>query len=202
MENIDESLKCPICLDYAEDPYECINCSILCCYSCIHKDNTIILKQCPICRAESNFKQSQFAKRIIGNLSATCPNNCEAILTKADLKSHIQSCPKRLLSCNKCEYKGMIQEFKDHIISSHMDYMVNTLSSNVSDMQIQTKTFDYFTNSNGDKLYLGSNDIYYCGKRLGFICGCCDGNCGPSNGCCCNSCMKFNCKLKMWQKVH
>ena len=41
----------------------------------------------------------------------------------------------------------------------------------------------------------GKNGKYYCGKRLdGPHCNCCNGYCGPTNGCNCRSCMKLDIK--------
>jgi len=40
-------------------------------------------------------------------------------------------------------------------------------------------------NDRGIRASIGENGIFYCGSRLGFSCGCCNGNCGPNNGCCC-----------------
>lgn len=40
---------------------------------------------------------------------------------------------------------------------------------------------------------LGSNGKFYCSGRLdGARCLCCDGRCGPSNGCNCSSCMMLD----------
>lgn len=39
-------------------------------------------------------------------------------------------------------------------------------------------------NNRGFRAKLASNGKYYCGKKLdGPECYCCDGNCGPSDGC-------------------
>lgn len=56
---------------------------------------------------------------------------------------------------------------------------------------------DITTNERGDKVRLGSTGKYYCGKRLdGAKCGCCDGGCGPTNGCNCSPCMKVDVKAR------
>ena len=45
------------------------------------------------------------------------------------------------------------------------------------------------------KTSTGPNGKHYCGKRMRKendekVCDCCDGNCGPSNGCNCLACME------------
>ena len=45
-------------------------------------------------------------------------------------------------------------------------------------------------NGAGRRARLGSSGKFYCGGRLdGSRCFCCNGYCGPSNGCNCSSCM-------------
>lgn len=45
-------------------------------------------------------------------------------------------------------------------------------------------------NDFGRRARLGSTGKYYCGGRLdGPRCACCNGQCGPSNGCNCSACM-------------
>ena len=39
---------------------------------------------------------------------------------------------------------------------------------------------------------LGTTGKFYCGKKLDFRCGCCNGNCGPTNGCNCTSCQALD----------
>jgi hypothetical protein len=49
----------------------------------------------------------------------------------------------------------------------------------------------YHGYSTGD-VHLPGVDIYYCGRRMNECrCGLCDGVCGPSNGCPCNSCKQL-----------
>ena len=46
-------------------------------------------------------------------------------------------------------------------------------------------------NRRGDPVQLGTTGKYYCGKHL-LDCRCCDGNCGPTNGCNCADCMQLD----------
>lgn len=43
----------------------------------------------------------------------------------------------------------------------------------------------------------GPNGKFYCGKELdGPKCSCCNGFCGPTNGCNCSNCMKLDVSSK------
>ena len=54
-------------------------------------------------------------------------------------------------------------------------------------------TIDSQTNSRGFTAKIGSSGKYYCRKKLdGPNCLCCDGTCGPTNGCNCSSCMELD----------
>jgi hypothetical protein len=44
-------------------------------------------------------------------------------------------------------------------------------------------------NSNNRLARIGETGKYYCGGKVGKKCKCCDGNCGPTNGCNCTACM-------------
>ena len=56
-----------------------------------------------------------------------------------------------------------------------------------------TDRIETTSNANGHIARLGSTGKYYCGMTLdGQRCGCCDGYCGPTNGCNCSACMKLD----------
>jgi hypothetical protein len=56
------------------------------------------------------------------------------------------------------------------------------------------------TNGAGRASRLGGSGKYYCGGRLETKCSCCDGYCGPDNGCNCLSCMKLDIASRQLQK--
>lgn len=59
------------------------------------------------------------------------------------------------------------------------------------------QTIEAKTNSKGVLARLGKNGKYYCGQRIeGPRCGCCDGYCGPINGCNCDACMMLDIELR------
>jgi hypothetical protein len=46
-------------------------------------------------------------------------------------------------------------------------------------------------NSAGYIAKMGTTGKYYCGRRV-LYCSCCDGHCGPTNGCNCESCQQLD----------
>ena len=55
---------------------------------------------------------------------------------------------------------------------------------------------DVLENSRGLQSRLGSTGKYYCGQALDVRCTCCNGLCGPTNGCNCSSCMELDIKSR------
>lgn len=43
-------------------------------------------------------------------------------------------------------------------------------------------------NDKGVEVKKGTTGLYYCGNTLDVKCSCCNGFCGPTNGCQCSSC--------------
>ena len=79
-----EQLKCPVCLEYAEDAVECVKCNSICCIGCVFNSNTDKYIHCPLCRNtdmrvdNSWYKEASFARKMINNVPANCPFECEA----------------------------------------------------------------------------------------------------------------------------
>jgi hypothetical protein len=226
-----ESLKCPVCLDYAEEPMECQFCNHIFCKNCIigSDQSKVKITLCPMCRKESNYKESAFAKRLLGNLPIACPNDCSTNISRNELKGHLTKCPNKNYSCNivECNYQGKKLDFIQHIVSQHENDILNKFDKfsgqNTQKLYINTPSIqssqlplekeinfnlleiddsnainsnNSFKNSKGDLVSVGQTGIFYCTKRLGFNCGCCDGNCGPDNGCCCKACMDLNIHIR------
>ena len=55
-------------------------------------------------------------------------------------------------------------------------------------------------NDQGRKARLGDSGKYYCGGPLETDCMCCNGYCGPDNGCNCKYCMKLDIAVRALPK--
>ncbi|CAF1388294.1 unnamed protein product, partial [Didymodactylos carnosus] len=68
-------------------------------------------------------------------------------------------------------------------------------SSNVDKPNMTLKTNDRIErsiNDGGRYARLGSSGKFYCEGPLNTYCSCCNGKCGPTNGCNCVHCMKLD----------
>lgn len=109
----------------------------------------------------------------------------------------------------ECKYEGKKDDFLKHIVEKHEKKIVQMFDFQITkDSQEETKTnvdgqikgnvnfnFDrvgIMKNDKGREAKLGENGKYFCGGILGTNCMCCNGYCGPSNGCNCSSCMKLD----------
>ncbi|XP_077868707.1 E3 ubiquitin-protein ligase HERC2-like [Saccoglossus kowalevskii] len=61
----------------------------------------------------------------------------------------------------------------------------------VKDGEITTSNSDTVVNCVGVPARKGETGHYYCGMRV-LSCSCCDGHCGPNNGCNCSPCQKLD----------
>lgn len=61
----------------------------------------------------------------------------------------------------------------------------------MKDGEIPTKLSEIKINSEGALAKKGDTGHYYCGRSV-LSCPCCDGNCGPNNGCNCPACQRLD----------
>lgn len=205
-----ESLMCPICIDYADQPVECVMCGNIFCKVCVgFGNNQTIVKRCPMCMKDAHFKESLLARKLLNNIPVKC-TNCETVLTQGELKLHLTKCLPSLLECNKCRQKIKDQDFVNHVVSNHSQEIIDTFTakSNMKQMISReislslenlsiSKIIKIDKNIHTNKFrQLAENQVYYCGNKSDVICDCCDGCCGPTNGCLCRECMIFNCQIR------
>lgn len=182
--NLLENLKCPICLDYANNPYECNDCFHIYCKDCLNEKNP-----CAVCRnTKPSFKESNFAKKLLLNIPSECPFKCEnKTLTRGDIKHHINNCSFKKFICKYCKFSDKKEEFLQHILV-HDKEILELFTMKESPLSVKK-----LINSNGDKVEKSQfNGLFYCGKEKNINCNCCDQSCGPISGCLCYSCMEFN----------
>ena len=208
--DMEEEFTCPICMDVAEDAVETSCCHHIFCEECLVdvRNNC-----CPQCRAPLSAQPSHLARRLIGNMPVACPYKCDAKVTRSELKSHSNNCPQRMYDCPspKCGFKALKEEFANHLFNEHKDVIVREASRCFVSSEVQgavlgpgngvnkdvgPQNMDRIAttrNANGHTARLGSTGKYYCGRNLdGRRCRCCDGHCGPTNGCNCSACMKLD----------
>jgi len=98
-----------------------------------------------------------------------------------------------LCSIPSCFFKGKQDLFLAHIIESHKEEVERKFQKSLEN------DFDRIAPTKNEKGFIariGLTGIYYCGNPLGLRCGCCNGYCGPDNGCCCLFCMKLTLRAR------
>lgn len=189
-------LNCPICLEFATDAVEAFCCHQVMCESCVGG-----LQSCPMCRtAPLRTNASLLARRMIDEFMTKC-KFCSAEMKHGSLRNHIKVCPDRLHQCSApgCQFTGTKSSFLSHLVDSHSLQLLSdhaklfSSSSNVVlDRKEEVNPVAITMNSAGNRARPGRNGKFYCGRRLDFFCRCCDGFCGPDEGCNCRSCMKLD----------
>lgn len=195
--SITEQLTCPICLDISKNPVESSCCRKVLCQLCASQLNI-----CCICRSrEFGYKESILAKRMIDSFPVIC-SHCGLKSTRGSIEEHEQCCDKAPLNCPICLTKYERSNILDHLYNSHKPETNAKINGIVGLLEKQ-----YFKRNNplgspsgvisieekvnraGHKAKLGSTGKYYCANALDVRCMCCNGYCGPSNGCNCSHCM-------------
>ncbi|TNV84021.1 hypothetical protein FGO68_gene14993 [Halteria grandinella] len=153
---------------------------------------------------------------MINSIEVECPQGCGQKVQIGNLEKHTtQSCPSKSFACQLCPFTGKQAEFKLHILEKHQDQLTQFFqkappqpqvgagaSSSTSDSaSIQFDRIARTKNGAGLTAKLGESGKYYCGGRQdGARCQCCDGYCGPDNGCNCSQCMTLDVKGRVLQK--
>jgi len=127
-EMLEQNLKCPICFNIVDEPYESSCCGHLFCNKCI---KGIKKMNCPICRSsKANFRENFFVKHLINDITAKCPYGCDKILPLSVIKSHRYECRVSLFKCSiikdgfKCIFEGTRRDSIIHFSEFHSDQMI------------------------------------------------------------------------------
>ncbi|XP_055344526.1 uncharacterized protein LOC129592499 [Paramacrobiotus metropolitanus] len=187
-------LECGICLELAVKAVESTCCHKIFCSQCVLRLRD---DRCPNCR-EDDFDSvdSHLARRIINDFPAHC-HFCQAAVTRGNVDDHMAMCDDRMTQCTApgFKYTGNPKGFIDHIAGSHSDQLLKNAVALFMRSPVEGEDGDRIRirdNPDGNVARQGASGKYYCGKALNGNCRCCDGFCGPDNGCNCQACMKLD----------
>ena len=180
-------LKCTVCNEFCDEAVECITCSTLFCKKCL------INNTCTKCRKISTFRDSLLANKLI----STIPTTCKYCGASSVLKSHTAVCPKKPISCNapNCGFKGTVEQFQIHLNESHIDDIIKSYDKKNKIPVSKRDLFAPLSNKKNIRASRGESGKFYCAKKNDIKCvlkNCCDGNCGPDNGCNCTACIQLD----------
>ncbi|XP_013395836.1 E3 ubiquitin-protein ligase NRDP1 [Lingula anatina] len=196
---MEEQLTCLICYEIADNAVETSCCHHIFCENCL---SSVGSNNCPNCRKHFQSVVAHFARRVIGNMQSQCPMGCGLTVSRSEMNEHIARCPRRMLECpsTSCKFSGPRDDFIHHIGDVHRDILLAKAerlfepepkgATNIQ--QGQVCRVERSRNRRNHEARLGSTGKYYCSQRLNGHCRCCNGYCGPTNGCNCEACMKLD----------
>ena len=115
---IEELLKCPICLNFLNNPYECELCGVLFCEDCIKKWLKA-KEKCPMKCSELKIKRANAnSRKLLNKIILKCQNfpDCDYKDNYWNLLNHEEKCIYQKIKCpNKpCKYCGKFSDFQKH----------------------------------------------------------------------------------------
>jgi hypothetical protein len=129
------------------------------------------------------------------------------------MQDHLKKCSNRKFQCSQkdCKFEGKKEDFVNHVVESHKSMLIECFDLSLIPKEEEKKEgpsqqvsnhdrIATMRNSAGNKARLGQTGKYYCGGRLDTKCGCCDGSCGPTNGCNCRACMALDLQSRQLPK--
>ena len=116
---IEELIKCAICNEILDKPYECENCGALFCEECINdwiKDKNT----CPVdCGNFKLVKVKLNTKKLLNLLELRCHNypDCSFTANYWDIIEHEEKCSFQKIKCpnSPCPFEGHFKMLKNHI---------------------------------------------------------------------------------------
>ncbi|PAA51533.1 hypothetical protein BOX15_Mlig003331g1 [Macrostomum lignano] len=199
-------LYCHKCSDLATDAVDTLCCHVLLCQACLD----LLEKVCPDCGRSCSGSPNHLARRLIGCQPWRC-RHCGAEGSRSDEADHRRLCPAQPRQCPApgCQFAGAPDEFLAHLTERHAAQLlrksallfsaraaperqgtVQPLSSRRLRMPGLMFSAAGLSRdpSRQPTSHTGKN---YCVRPLnGPACDCCDGICGPNNGCNCCDCMR------------
>lgn len=120
---LEQNLKCPICLNIAEDPYESTCCGQIFCGKCI---TSIGLNKCPICRSVKVLRRNTFARKLLDEIKVICIYGCEAFVPISKMKEHRLNCNESIFKCtiDGCKYSGKRIDLGNHMLEIHSNLLI------------------------------------------------------------------------------
>ncbi len=118
---IEDLLKCPICLNFLNNPYECEVWGGLFCEDCIHAWLKT-KEKCPMRCPELKIKRADInSRKLLNVIELRCINypDCKYVDKYSDLFEHEEKCNFRKIKCPNlsCKYQAKFSEMEKHLLS-------------------------------------------------------------------------------------
>jgi len=118
---IDDLIKCPICLNYLNNPFECELCGGLFCENCI-QNWLKTKKKCPMRCQELRIKRANInSRKLLNTVELRCQNypDCDFVAKYWDLLEHEEKCNFQKIKCpnNICNFQGKFSDLSKHLLT-------------------------------------------------------------------------------------
>lgn len=150
--------------------------------------------QCPICLDVCNEAvECSKCGNIFCDLCIKKSKSEKCSVCRQESRFFISICIRRIINDYKIKYvPGYVQKF-DNFNQS----LINSIDISSGFNHSIEKQINLSTNKVSR---LGKSGKYYCGQKLHGFCRCCNGFCGPTNGCNCSECMMLDIKNRSLPK--
>lgn len=103
-----------------------------------------------------------------------------------------------MTKCKICSKQVKRKDLVGHTTSTHSNKTVEIVkhyhesNTPIPNPEEVIKRFVLPVPNYGKVPHLGTTGKFYCGDKLGLLCSCCNGSCGPTNGENCLRCMRLD----------
>ncbi|EAR88377.1 hypothetical protein TTHERM_00812940 (macronuclear) [Tetrahymena thermophila SB210] len=189
-------LCCINCQKVSQSPNITTCCNSVVCFDC---KPIVQTKSCQVCGSRNySIQVNSFLSKLSSQIKMQCQYNCGYSDNLKLLAIHELSCQLKKYECNLCNFKSQGDEFLCHINSDHQKEIIQSFSKGGNAPKQSSLDIDptkVQINKNNFESRVGTSGKYYCGKSIGFHCGCCSG-CGPHDGDNCLPCMILDVSIR------
>ena len=119
----EDLVKCSICFELLNIPYECETCGSLFCEACINSWINVNHNTCPLkCKEAKITKANIHVKKLLNLIVLRCTNfpECKHTSSYSSMLEHELKCPFIKIKCpnDPCEYKGSSKKLMVHLIKN------------------------------------------------------------------------------------
>lgn len=118
LHELQEIVKCPVCLDILQAPViQCSNGHFICNDCSIHVNN------CPVCRGKFISVKNRVLEGILSLIPHRCKHEtCEVFVKPGD--DHEKWCCFQLTKCKSCEWNGCAKDLFSHVKQHHEQKLI------------------------------------------------------------------------------
>ena len=144
VENMEDLITCPICLNILFSPVQCNICNKCFCKICIKNYNDS-RKNCPFRCINPKYLENKFVNNVLSILKFKCKNGCNQIINYDNLEKHYEE------NCDKIDFKTKYKELliKYNALKNVNNYMnYNNINNNMMNNNTRIRANNNMINYN------------------------------------------------------